>query len=468
MLLASMLGGCGGDDSGPAQAPDPNPKRFADTLAELESDMAKESIPGLSVAVVLDGKLAHSAGLGVKAKSTQEPVKPSTLFRVCSMTKMMTSAAVLDLAEEEKVDLHAPIQTYASFLQFEGTKPVTLHHVLSNTAGIVTSYYDQPHSVGKGAFEAWFTAHAPLPLPVAPGTLFNYSNVGFGAAAAVIEEVTDRPFDDEVRDRVLRPMGMQTATLDSDEAMQGDHATGHYPGAGGALAETAMDIPDHNFGMWNAAGGVIASAEDYAHFIESLLAGGGILEKASVDAMTASHTPTGWGDGWNYGYGTASMELGGERAILHAGGSREGWCSYVGWVPSRKLGVVLLTNSSHLETLPYLSKEILVVLDRFLDSGQPLPDFTTPPSDWSKYVGTYERPNLPLYTFDVTQDSSGKLWIKPIMMQDPELLEQGDSKLWHSGGGSFHTKDREFTFWPGPTGTIDYMVVDGAVAFRKP
>jgi CubicO group peptidase (beta-lactamase class C family) len=467
-LSAAVLAGCGSDDGATPQ-PASDAELFDSTLAELESDMTTEGIPGLSIAVVLDGKLAFSAGLGVKAKSTQEAVTAHTLFRVCSMTKMMTSAAVLDLAEEGKVDLHAPIQTYAPFLEFSATEPVTLHHVLSNTAGIVTDYYDQPHSTGKGAFETWFTAHGPLPQPVAPGALFKYSNVGFGAAAAVIEKVTDHAFDEELRDRVLAPMGMTTATLDASAAMQGDHATGHGTLGGSKVeSEIPIDTPDLTFAMWNAAGGVIASAEDYGYFVESLLAGGGILEPASVDALTASHTPTGWGEGWSYGYGTWSMQLAGERAVLHAGGSHEGWTSYVGWVPSRKLGVVLLTNSNYLRTLPYLSKEILVVLARFLRSDAALPDFTTQPSDWGKYVGSYSQPDLPTFTFDVTRDEGGELWIKPILTDAPVKLEEGDPGFWHSGAATFHTSDRTFTFWPGPSGAIEYLDAGETIALRQP
>ena len=458
--MALVLTGCG--DSEPAESGS-NEALFDRTLKELEADMATEEIPGMSVAIVIDGKLAFSAALGIKSQKTQEPVTTQTLFRVCSMTKMLTSAAVLDLVEEGKLNLHKPVKDYVPFLDFDTTAPVTLHHLLTHTAGIEENFYDPPYVSGAGAYEEWFTAHPKIPVIAPPGTLNNYSNTGYGAAAAVIESVTGQPFNDVIHERVMLPMGMTTATMEAEEALKLDHASGHSTEAG-VPPESGIDTAQYSYAMWNPGGGAIATAEDYAHFVEAILAGGGILEPASVEAMTTAHSPL--GSGWDYGYGTFLMDVGGERTVLHAGGAR-GWTSYVGWVPARKLGVVLLTNSSDVETMPYLSEEVLVVLARFLRSDE-LPDYATSPTEWVKYVGGYKGTTNLAHDFDVTRDADGALWVKQVGATAPEKLQHGHPLYWHSGGSTFFSSKNVFVFWPGPSGQTEYMAGFDFIAVRKP
>lgn len=465
---ACALMGCG-EEAEPADTPDADAQVFEEAVTNLEAEMKSRKIPGLSMAVVLDGKLTFTAALGVRSRETNEPVTPETRFRVSSMTKMLVAATVLDLAEEGLVDLDEPVQTYAPFVDFDSADKVTLRHLLTHTAGIVADSQTKPQAIGKGSLQSWFEANPDLSLAVSPGTLFNYSNLGFGAAAAVIEAKTGLYYTDAIRDRTMLPLGMTQATFDPAAAMQGDHAVGHGETNG---KPTILPMEEPNFSMWNSAGGVIATASDYAHLVESFIAGTGPIGSEAMADMSSTHTSTGWGDGYAYGYGLMIVEsFGGERLLAHGGWTGEGWSSSVAWLPGKRAGVVLLTNAGEEEHVHYVMEEAIRVLGRFAGISD-MPNFAKPPSERKKYVGTYAGPGL--YTFEVSVDGQGELWAKMETWNAPEKMTPGDPPIGLSSGDSYTFGDFVGTFWPGKSGQSEFMVVRSRqgtmnfVAVRQP
>jgi CubicO group peptidase (beta-lactamase class C family) len=139
------------------------------------------------------------------------PTTLDTLFPLMSVTKMFTAATVVSLAQQGVVDLQRPIAAYLSELAPNselGT--VTLHQLLTHTAGLVD---DPHHSLCEGG-AALSDAITQAHLGARPGTVYLYSNIGYSLAGLVIERATSRPFQDVLRERVLLPMDMTSATFD--------------------------------------------------------------------------------------------------------------------------------------------------------------------------------------------------------------------------------------------------------------
>ena len=166
-------------------------------------------MPGLSVAVVQDGKLVKSAGYGFADIASKTAATPATVYGLGSCTKPITALAVLKLVEAGKVSLDAPILTYLSGLP-PAWKGITVRQLLTHTSGLPNyrlrldldrlAGYSQPDSVRKLVENA--------PLNFAPGTRYEYSNTNYHLLAEIVEKVSGRNYLDFVQSQILRPSGL--------------------------------------------------------------------------------------------------------------------------------------------------------------------------------------------------------------------------------------------------------------------
>jgi CubicO group peptidase (beta-lactamase class C family) len=280
-------------------------------------------------------------------------------------------------------------------------------------------------------------ARAEDPLWSPPGRLFNYSNADYALLAAVIAERTGRRFEDVVSERVMRPAGMQTASYDVGD--------GHGLAAGHDAAGRVIWTRPHESEPARAAGGVIASVIDYAHFAEKLLAhGGGVLASSSVEAMMTGHALMQAQPQQLYGYGLYETEQAGLHIVEHAG-SAAGFSTLVRLVPARNFAVIAFDNGSHPP-----DDVVDAATSAFLDAPEtPRARVLTPPSTWAKYTGSYVDPTGALGEFDVVLKNE-KLWFVP-----------------HDGKRGQVTHNLRGSFEAGPDGSIEYFVTRAGVARRR-
>jgi N-acyl-D-amino-acid deacylase len=262
--------------------------------------MEKWSLPGGALAVVKDGRLVLARGYGLADRDASLPVQPDSLFRVASLSKPITSAAVLQLVERGQLDLDAPAFKILEDLQPGGSTvdpriwQITVRHLLHHTAGWERITGDKAVFAPSVVFaERSFGAPLPVscesvisfiftqPLDFDPGTKFDYSNLGYCILGRVIERVSRQPYIQYVSDNVLKPVGanrMQIGGSTPAEHVAGEVNYYDYPGAPlitleVAGAPTTVPIPDG--GMYlprlDAFGGWIASTVDYARFTASLM-----------------------------------------------------------------------------------------------------------------------------------------------------------------------------------------------------
>jgi len=388
LLMLAVLTGCarqpylrwhGGDEFGVFEAearspsrvecPGTTQERFACFAARVRERVGEAS--GALAVVTHDGLLLQTT---TTEPGQAVPTTAQTLFPLLSVTKMFTAATAVLLAQEGVLDLQRPIASYLPELDAHtALGRVTLHQLLTHTAGLV----DDPHQPagqcqGGGALsDAVARAH----LGAQAGTVYLYSNIGYSLVGLIIERMTSRPFEDVVRERVLLPVGMPTATFNFASVQVRGHPEG--AGAGGRCRLTAP------------AGGMIASALDVARWARAMSEPGTHpLGEPLVEALTTPYVETGARPDEAYGYGVGMMRRGDVWVYNHSGGSQD-YSAFVAWVPARRLGAAAMLNATNRAGATPASvglRALSVLLD--------LPD------DWrahmegshrplSAYVGTY-------------------------------------------------------------------------------
>lgn len=390
----------GGDDAGADVAIDsgPTPEEQAafDQLVQFtQGELGKSHVPGASIAVVLHGKLAFAAGVGKRNIASGDPVTTSTLFRVASMSKMIVGATAMSLVDSGKLDLNAPITQYLPWFALANgydAKTVTTASLLTHTSGFPCDTIGICDSLTNGDRKAYFQGY-PQPLWAPPGATWDYSNTGFALAAAVVEAAAGAPegsYEQLAHDRVFVPAGMTTATFDATAAQGGDHATGYLLSSSGAV-QGVIEPTTLECVMLHPYGGVLATATDYAHFAEMILASGGsTLSSASALEMTAPKADMHSFASQAYGYGLIhQFSPYSDHASVWHDGSLPGYLSEMWMVPDLGFAIVVLTNARG-DSFDVPDDIIGTALSYFIKEARTVPPLTTPPATWGGYVGSYD------------------------------------------------------------------------------
>ncbi len=325
-----------------AQTPAP---AFASRLDSLISaEMARTKTPGVQVAVVVDGKLAYAKGYGVADIETGRPVTTNTLFRVGSVTKMVTAATLTQLEADGKVNLQAPISTYVPELAGKQVANVTTHQLLTHSAGWLDNAVAYGR-MGESALGEVFREVSDTLFFTAPGRVISYSNPGYSMAGYVAERAGGARFATLTEQLVLRKAGMTQSTFKPLQAMTVDFSQGHVGAP--ANAATVVRPFTENTAQW-AAGFLFSNTTEFARFTMMLMNGGlldgtRVLSADAVQKMTTGHQTMPGNATSRYAYGLTVGTRGTDRVWTH-GGSINGFDASVVMFPDRKLSVILFDN----------------------------------------------------------------------------------------------------------------------------
>lgn len=464
------------DDAGIDSAATPaETAAFNQLLGDAQNFMTAGATPGVSIAIVLHGKLTFASGVGQRNRTTGDAVTTSTLFRAASMSKMIAAATAMTLVDEDKLDLNAPITTYLPWFQlasgFDATK-LTMNLLLSHSSGFPCDTISQCGTPATTVSRKTFFQNNPQPLWAPPGAIYDYSNTGFALAATTIEAAAggnDGDYETLAHDRVLAPVGMTTATFDANAATATDHATGYDVDANGNVTATIepsqLDCP-----LLNPPGGIEATATDYAHFAEMLLANGGsVLKPASVAAMETAHADMHTFASQNYGYALIDQfsPYPDHTSIWHDG-SLPGFLSLIWLVPDDQFAIVVLANAQSAQGVP--DQIVGDALGLFISETRKVPPLTTPPASWTGYVGTYDDTHGTLGSgVVVSQEADGGLIVNapnatdysgnPAAVSGSMIQNAGDSWLMPDGTNA--------GFFPGADGGTGYFVTRRGVGIRE-
>ena len=177
----------------------------------VKTEMQKQQIPGVSLAVVKDGKTMLAKGYGYANVEHQIPVKPETIFQSGSVGKQFTATAVLLLVEEGKIGLDEKISKYLGEVP-ENWKNITVRHLLTHTGGMTD--YPQDFDFRRDYTEdELLTKAKAIPLAFQPGEKWQYSNLGYVTLGILIGKVTGKFYGEFLQERIFKPLGMSTARI---------------------------------------------------------------------------------------------------------------------------------------------------------------------------------------------------------------------------------------------------------------
>ncbi|HEY7119789.1 MAG TPA: serine hydrolase domain-containing protein [Tepidisphaeraceae bacterium] len=307
----------------------------------INAEIARRHIPGLSLAVVRDGKVAKLGGYGLANVELNVTVTPDTVFQIQSVTKTFTSTAILMLVEQGKIALDDPVGKY-----LEGTpdswKPIKIRHLLSHTSGIKDFINEPTASLRLDVTEEEvLKATAPRPLNFTPGDRYSYSNTNYHLLAMIIRKLTGLSYGDYLAERIFRPLGMSSTRIVSLSALIPNRAAG-YQWAGGTL-RNGQYVAESILGY--GGGGIVSTASDMAKWAIAL-DGEKLLKRATFEqAWTAMKLNDGKASSYGLGWGVGSVN--GHKYVSHSGAHMTGFTSSFTRYGDDHLTVIVLTNAGH-------------------------------------------------------------------------------------------------------------------------
>jgi CubicO group peptidase (beta-lactamase class C family) len=355
---------------------------FADVDQLAASYQQRGGQPGLAFGIVLGGELVHAAGLGQRQVGGPPP-DADTVFRIASMTKSFTASAILALRDDGELKLDDRAEEYVPELRdWPSVTPdsvrVSIRHLLTMTAGFPTDdpWGDRQQGLPLEDFARFLSGGVRFNW--APGTRFEYSNLGYAILGRVIAAVTGMAYPDYIRHRLLRPLGMLRTGYEAEEfEAPGQQLAGPAGTARGyrrtpdGWAEVAFDPA----GAFAPMGGIFSSVTDLARWVTGFAAAfppggteaGGTsagaegthpIRQATRREMQLPQVLTGWdkpaafpGDAAPalsaYGFGLFVEEHPAFGRIVSHSGGYPGFGSNMRWHPASGTGVVALGNSTY-------------------------------------------------------------------------------------------------------------------------
>ena len=330
----------------------------------VKAEMGRQRIPGVAVAVVRGGEVMLAKGYGEANVEHHVPVTPETVFQSGSVGKQFTSTAVMLLVQDGKLALTDSITKF-----FPGApaswKGITVRHLLTHTSGIpdyTTDAMDYRRDyteddIAQMAFK--LTPEFP------PGSRWNYSNTGYVLLGFIIHKVSGQFYGDVLRDRVFKPLGMQSARVISEADIVPHRAAG-YQLVKGELKNQEWVSPSLNT---TADGSLYLSLQDYIAWDRGLRAKK-ILSPESWATVNTPVTLTS-GNRYPYGFGWSIDTIAGQLRIHH-GGAWQGFQTYISRYIGDDMTIVALSNLGASQPVAIVDG-IAAILDPKLEAKPPQP-----------------------------------------------------------------------------------------------
>jgi CubicO group peptidase (beta-lactamase class C family) len=471
----------------------------ADLDAYVARVMKTFEVPGVSLAIVKDGKAVVAKGYGVRKMGEAAAVDSRTQFGIASNTKVFTAIGLGLLVEEKKIEWDAPVIRYLPWFRMSDpyvTREMTVRDLLVHRSGLglgagdllwwPASTYDR-HEIARRLGD--------IPLATSFRSAYAYDNVLYLIAGEVIETISGQSWEDFVSSRILKQVGMAGSTVRHSDATRGGNVAMPHASVDGRVRPIKPFDSDNT----NPAGGINSNAEDMAKWLITLLGkgqlpdGARLFSEATFRQVTTLVTPmpmsalppelTGLRANFNgYALGLGVQDYRGRKVLVHTGGL-PGYVSMVLMIPEIDMGVAVLTNQ---ESGDAFTSIVYRIADHYLGA---------PPTDWiaafekvrQRRQGRYDeterkaeqarnresRPSLPPAKYAGTYHDA---WYGDIMIaaqgdklvitftKTPSLV--GDLEHWQYDTFIARWRDRELradayvTFALTPDGSIDQVKIN--------
>jgi len=303
----------------------------------IDSEMAKQHIPGLALLVSRGGEVIRAQGYGMSNVELQVPVKPETIFQSGSVGKQFTATAVMMLVEQGKIGLEDPLTKYFPDAPAAWQK-VTVRELLSHTAGFTD--YPKGFNFRKDYTEQELLKIVErIPLAFTPGTKWSYSNLGYLTLGILIHRVTSEFYGDFLRERIFQPLGMNITRIISEADIVPNRSAG-YRLVKGALKNQEWVSPTLNT---TADGSLYFSILDLAKWDAALYSEKLVKRSVLKQMWSVASLTDGLPNSGHYGFAWFIHDKNGHHVVEHEG-KWQGFVTQISRYVDDKLTVVVLTN----------------------------------------------------------------------------------------------------------------------------
>ncbi len=363
--------------------------------AYLEGEQIYENIPGMSVGIVYDQDLIWQRGYGYSNLESKRPADANTLYSICSISKLFTAIAIMQLRDAGRLNLRDPINNHLDWFTIEqaheDSGPATILSLLTHSSGLPR----------ESDFPYWNGPDFPFPTRAqvidrlgAQETLypaeryFQYSNLGLALAGEVVQERSGQEYSAYVRERILQPLGLHDTRTYYPEDLRGDQLAIGYTGIHRRGTREPV-APFYTRGI-TAAAGFTSSVNDLARFAswQFRVLNGGNDEVLSANTLREMHrvhwVDPDWETTWGIGFNVRRED---DLTVVSHGGGCPGYITQFALVPKHKTGAIVLTNAGD-GPAGRMAMNILKTLIPALEEADTVAQAEMP--DFSIYEGNYE------------------------------------------------------------------------------
>jgi CubicO group peptidase (beta-lactamase class C family) len=411
-------------------------------LDEYMSATAKLGFTG-SVLAARDGKVIFSKGYGMANAEWDIPNTPQTKFRLGSITKQFTAAAILLLQERGKLAVQDPICKYIADCP-KTWEPITVHHLLTHTSGI-PSYTDvkSPEEFRKLSLTpvtvtGFVDSFKPKPLEFAPGERMKYNNSGYFMLGYIIEKVSGQSYEAFLQENIFTPLKLADTGYDTHDRILKHRATGYSMRNNVKINSNYLDMT-----VPYAAGSLYSTVEDLFAWNEALFSDSLLSAKSREAMMTVDKN--------NYAYGLAVSRQFNRKVVLHGGGIN-GFNTILARFPEEKITVAVLRNADYGYTGPgTISNDLAAIL---LGEKYEIPReriaIKVDPKIFDAYVGEYELAPNRIFTISKEGD---RLMAALTGQARNELFPESETKFF------LKVVDAQITFVKDDKGTVTHLIL---------
>ena len=376
--------------NGAKDAPVPSSEKLTDSYY---NSLTAKKAPGVAILVARDGEVLYRKGFGYADIENKILVTPDTKFRIGSVTKQFTAAAILKLQENNLLSVNDKLSKFIP--DFPRGDEVTIYMLLTHTSGI-HSYTNNPDFISKVTKpispDSLVNAIKKDPYDFNPGEKMMYNNSGYFLLGYIISKVSGKPYDVFLKENFFDPLHMNNTGIYYTGIKLENEAKG-YGGINGAYK------PALNWDMsWAGGAGAIYSTVDDLLKWNQALYGGKVLTQKSLDAaLTPAVLKTGEEPSMRYGFGLGLVKYRGMDVISHSGGLH-GFLTQLSYYAKEKTTVVMFTNTSE----PEVNFNPENIGEAFLwdkmDKQTSYTEISVNPAQLQKYTGRYELTNVGVLT----------------------------------------------------------------------
>jgi CubicO group peptidase (beta-lactamase class C family) len=336
-------------------------------IDDLFTDFARRgNVPGAAWGIIVDGELAHSGVYGLRDAAAKDPVGRDTVFRIASMTKSFTAMAILKLRDDGRLSLDDPAERYVPELKglpypTADSRRITIRDLLSHAPGFPEDNAWADRHLHES--HEWLSERMRegIPFSNAPGVAYEYSNFGFGILGRIVTAASGTPYNDYVEAHILKPLGMESTTLDPT-AVPPDRLAPGYRWEDERWKDEPL-LPDGAFG---AMGGMLTTIPDLARYVGVLLgafpprdgAEAGPIGRSSLREMqqiartrpavvTRANAGAIQLNASGYGYGLRVWQTCDFAHLVAHGGGLPGFGTLMQWLPEHGVGIIAFANLTY-------------------------------------------------------------------------------------------------------------------------